>query len=468
MRLLCENEQKGEQVIVKPEVRNRNSDIQILELQEAFLSIECLEEYYSNSILNVQKMKIQIEKEYQIGLFVDAEIKRAIDAKTKEEVISIIDKLNGGIAPDGNPISDYIVVECIEADEDLEFSYSIKKNARVKSKYIDPQNAKRQYNKIEQYESILISSTLSNVIIIFEQYLAKVYQGLILINPKKYFQNQKIEIANIFNRSVKDIVIECVNNEVESNMFDSLKTVSLISERESIDINRFVNILDEFEEIYYRRNLYTHNNGVTNHMYLSNIKEKYKKGLEINQKLVTDDIYLRNAINMLYKIVGTLFYEIQVTCNPKYEKWKDRFSESVFELLYKKNYDVAEHLYLILSSCKQFCFRDKAMFRINYINAMKQQGKDALVKKEIDLLDVSIATEDYKIAKLCLEGKDAEVYEALNKNYPEPYSIETVRDWPLFINFRESEYYVKFAQEHADEYDTFKYQFKEEEELEVE
>lgn len=189
----------------------------------------------------------------------DAEIKRAIDAKTKEEVISIINELNNGIAPDDNPISDYIVVECIEADEDLEISYSIKKNARVKSKYIDPQNAKRQYNKIEQYESILISSTLSNVIIIFEQYLAKVYQGLILINPKKYFQNQKIEIANIFNRSVRDIVIECVNNEVESNMFDSLKTLSLISERESININRFANILDEFEEIYYRRNLYTLN-----------------------------------------------------------------------------------------------------------------------------------------------------------------------------------------------------------------
>lgn len=48
---------------MKPEVRNKNSDIQILELQEAFLSIESLEEYYSNSILSVQKMKIQIEKE---------------------------------------------------------------------------------------------------------------------------------------------------------------------------------------------------------------------------------------------------------------------------------------------------------------------------------------------------------------------------------------------------------------------
>lgn len=453
---------------MKPDVRNRNSDIQTLELQETFLSIESLEEYYLNSISNVQKMKIQMEKEYQVGLYVDAEIKRAIDAETNEETMRIIDELNNGITQDGSLISDYIVVECIDAGEALEFSYSIKKNTRIKPKYIDPQNAKRQYNKIEQYESILISSTLSNVIIIFEQYLAKVYKGLILINPKKYFQNQKIEIANIFNRNVRDIVLECVNNEVESNMFDSLKTLSLISEKEGINLNRFVNILDEFEEIYYRRNLYIHNNGVTNHIYLSNINEKYKKGLDINEKLVTDDIYLRNAINMLYKVVGTLFYEIQVMYNPKYEKWKDRFSESIFELLCNKNYDVAEHIYFILSSCKQFCFRDKAMFRINYINAMKQQGKKELVKKEIQALDVSIATEDFKIAKLCLEGRDSEVYEALNRNYPNPYSAEIVRDWPLFINFRESEFYTKFSQEHSEDFDTIIYQFKEDEDLEVE
>lgn len=134
---------------MKNEIRNRNSDIQIFELQGAFLSIESLEEYYSNSILNVQKMKLQIEKEYQIGLFVDAEIKRAIDAKNKEEALSIIKELNSGIAPDGNLISDYIVAECIATDEDLDFSYSIKNNTRVKSKYIDPQVAKHQYNKIE-------------------------------------------------------------------------------------------------------------------------------------------------------------------------------------------------------------------------------------------------------------------------------------------------------------------------------
>ena len=149
---------------------------------------------------------------------------------------------------------------------------------------------------------------------------------------------------------------------------------------------------------------------MTTNKNLSNIKDKYKNGVAINTKLVTDDVYLRNAINMLYKIVGTLFYEIQVAHNSKYDKWNKALSDIAFDLLCDKNYDVAEQLYFILSSCKQFCFRDKAMYRINYINAIKQQGKKELVDKELDSLDVSIATEDYKIAKLCLQDKNEEVY----------------------------------------------------------
>lgn len=193
---------------------------------------------------------------------------------------------------------------------------------------------------------------------------------------------------------------------------------------------------------------------MTTNKNLSNIKDKYKNGVAINTKLVTDDVYLRNAINMLYKIVGTLFYEIQVAHNSKYDKWNKALSDIAFDLLCDKNYDVAEQLYFILSSCKQFCFRDKAMYRINYINAIKQQGKKELVDKELDSLDVSIATEDYKIAKLCLQDKNEEVYNALNEHYPEPYSAELIRDWPIFIDFRRTEFYNKFVEEHAEDFET--------------
>ena len=164
---------------------------------------------------------------------------------------------------------------------------------------------------------------------------------------------------------------------------------------------------------------------------------------------------------MLYKVACTLFYEVQIAYNPKYEKWHISLGNIGFDLLQNKNYDVAEQLYFILSSCKQICFRDKAMYRINYINALKQQGKTEAVKKELNDLDVSIATDDYKIAKLCLEDKNEEVYKEIGKNYPEPFTADLIRDWPIFINFRESEYYTLFVKEHQEDFGSFVFEFEE-------
>lgn len=48
---------------MKSDVRNRNSDLMIYELQNIMVSIESLNEYYLNSISTIQKMKLVIEEE---------------------------------------------------------------------------------------------------------------------------------------------------------------------------------------------------------------------------------------------------------------------------------------------------------------------------------------------------------------------------------------------------------------------
>lgn len=448
---------------MKPEIKNSNSNVLIEQLQDIIIAVESLEEYFSNSMHLVQKKRLETEANYELGLLIAEKFSACFKLETAEEFEQYTSTLNNHKLKNGKSISDYINIE-YELNEDRlpqSISYTLNASSTIDPKFVDPKIARREYSKIKQYENMLISSTLSNVIILFERYLASVYEVLILINPKKYFENQKIEIANIFNRNVRDIVIDCVKKEVESNMFDSLKTLELISEKENININRYRNILDEFEEIYYRRNLYIHNEGIVNKLYLSNVKEKFKKNLSLDSSLCTDEVYLRYAIDMLYKIICTLFYELQLTHNPKYEKWNLVLSNIAFDLLQKKNYEVAEQIYLIMSSTKSFCFRDKAMFRINYINALKQQEKFELVRKELDALDVSIATEDFKIAKLCLEDKNEEVYNELSAHYPECYSADLIRDWPIFINFRDSEFYTKFVNEHKDDFGVFVYEHEE-------
>ena len=60
-----------------------------------------------------------------------------------------------------------------------------------------------------------------------------------------------------------------------------------------------------------------------------------------------------------------------------------------------------------------------------------------------------------------MEDKNKEVYEAISKNYPEPFTADLIRDWPLFINFRESEYYALFVKEHQEDFGSFVFEFEE-------
>ncbi|MDB2129148.1 hypothetical protein, partial [Enterocloster clostridioformis] len=166
---------------MKPEIKNVNSNLMLEELQETIIAIESLEEYYLNSIRNVQEMKINTEKKYEIGLLIDDKLGEAIALKDFDAIEKAVKELTEMKLSDGIQVSEYITINC-EKENEAEIpsiSYSIKQEMGVNPQYVDPKIARREYNKIEQYENILVSSTLSNVIIIFERYLASVYEALI-------------------------------------------------------------------------------------------------------------------------------------------------------------------------------------------------------------------------------------------------------------------------------------------------
>lgn len=52
---------------MKSDTRNQYTNIMVLDFQDIIVSIESLREYYLNSIDNIQKMKLNIEKDYAMG-----------------------------------------------------------------------------------------------------------------------------------------------------------------------------------------------------------------------------------------------------------------------------------------------------------------------------------------------------------------------------------------------------------------
>ena len=78
------------------------------ELQETIIAIESLEEYYLNSIRNVQEMKINIEKKYEIGLLIDAKLGEAMALKDFNAIQDAVNELMQIKLSNGIQVSEYI------------------------------------------------------------------------------------------------------------------------------------------------------------------------------------------------------------------------------------------------------------------------------------------------------------------------------------------------------------------------
>lgn len=44
------------------------------------------------------------------------------------------------------------------------------------------------------------------------------------------------------------------------------------------------------------------------------------------------------------------------------------------------------------------------------------------------------------------------VFKMLNDSYPNSYNAVSIKDWPIFINFRESKYYEEFVNAHQEDF----------------
>lgn len=346
-------------------------------------------------------------------------------------------------------VKDFCLIEQF-SEESTSLIYATDAKYRNDAKY-SPTKAFQKMRNANKNEHFLVCSILSNMIIIFESTLSEIYTQLIFEKPKEYLGGKNISVASFFNGTFQEELNNIIDEKVSADMYDSLNALSAIAQQESLEFERYDKFIAEFKEIYYRRNSYVHTDGRANKKYLANVNKKFTSNVKEGDLLVCDEIYIENAINILTKLLFSITYEIIIKRKAS-QKQIDRISNSLFDRLRNKEYVFTSAAYYALSQYKELEFIDKTMYRINYINSIKQLGEKEKAKKEAKDLDMSIATDAFKIAKECLLDNNEKVFEMLNKSYPDSYNAVSIKDWPIFINFRESEYYDKFVNEHQEDF----------------
>lgn len=421
------------------------------DFNNAVMELEALRTYYIQTRDSIMKAEMEYNKKYKIALEI-AELFDQLLEKDLEERSTYLEEISNTILSNNLPLKNVMTISLTEDCEKIRYSIT---HSHTKADF-DPRKAKTNKKYLKNQKHIFTRSILSNIIVSFEQYLSNYYETLMLNQPKAYLEDKKICAVDIIELDFSDILQSLIRKEVESNMFDSLKLLDKVKERSGIEIDRYLKIRDEFEEIYYRRNAYIHTNCCVNAIYLEKVAEKYKKGKSVDEELICDDIYLDNAIIVAYKIVSSLHYELLRCLDADQDIYNNSLAELAFSAMQEKNYSLSEYIYGILRRHKGLEYKYKAVYEINYLNSLKLQGKD--IADLLSNFDVSIATDDYKIAKECLLGNDENVYKLLTATYPNSFDAAIIREWPIFIKFRESEYYSRFVEEHSEDFEKFDFE----------
>lgn len=418
--------------------------------RSASFEIEAMIEYYNRTSQSLLQYRINSEKEFLPGKKLSEYLDELLNIDDKEERNKLIPLILEREVKQGLLVND--VCEIFKAEQDEEKSIFLHTNQKYEKevKYAIP-FARRKYDLIEKNEYILIESILSHIIVIFENYLSVIYRILLQNNPLVYFEDQKMLLADIFKNGIKDTLNSIFETHINKAMYDSIDTLKTISQKEKISLASYSDIKNDFLELYYRRNAYVHTRGKANKEYLKKVDNSLTEGINENDLLVSDDLYIKHAISVLNKVIFSSTFELIGKQDADEDDYGYLFNYG-FKLLLEEEYEVSLFVFDKLRKNKNVDFQSRLMGTINYIISAKQLGKNDIVNSELKKLDVSACNEKYVIAKLCISDKYKLAYELLKKSYPDSFDSFAISEWPLFIGFRETQFYKDFISLHEKDF----------------
>lgn len=207
-------------------------------------------------------------------------------------------------------------------------------------------------------------------------------------------------------------------------------------------------IKDELIEIYQRRNLFVHNGGIVNTIYLSKVSEEYKKDINLNDNLVINKKYLDNAICKLQKAFLLVASELWKNLDKSDKTRGDVLTDIVYENLLKERWDICEGLTYFIIKDAELEVTDKLVAQLNYWLCKKEQNQYNDIKKEIENANYSDKKEIFQLALFALKDDIESFMEVLPLSLDsKQLNIKRLEEFPIFKTIRQTDEYQKFKLE---------------------
>lgn len=363
----------------------------------------------------------------------------------KEKFIEMQEKIQNQIDTKYSGKTEVILEKEVSDDKKVKsLSIKIKSNDDTIVNHIS--NVKKANKHINLLYTNSLISLLSNVEWFFSQIL-------------HYYYGQHPESAGVQKRTLtlKDLktfssvedaekyLIDVKIDEVLRGNFESW--ASLLKEELGLGLGYLKEIMDELIEIYQRRNLFVHNGGIVNSIYISKVKENLRKDVQVGDKLIVEKEYLENSICKLQKAFILIGSELWKKLSPEDENRGEILGDIIYENLLHSRWDVCEGLCYFSLNDSKINPVDKTIAQINYWLCKKELGQYSEISKEIEKIDYSDKKEIFQLGLFAIRGETEKLIELLPSVLEtKQINIERLEEFPILREFRNTSEYKEFKE----------------------
>jgi len=300
---------------------------------------------------------------------------------------------------------------------------------------------------------ILRHSALTTLASHFEYLISELVHSFYSLFPQALPSEERVlslaELREI--GSIEDAENHLIEKEVDSLLRDTVEKQLeyFSSKRIKVNLEALSPYKNSLIEIFQRRNIIVHNDGVANKIYLSRVpQEAIEDGIKDGSRLDVTEEYLNKAIDNIY-LSGIILVQL---CWRKWQKENTKSADLnyinlLYETLQEQRFYFTKLLQEFSLKTEYITDRNKRVVIINHAIALRELNQRDEMEKLINSLDWSSCALEFKVALFSLREDKENFFKALPKAISaNEIQKQHLEEWPLFNPFRELEEFIQIKE----------------------
>jgi hypothetical protein len=252
--------------------------------------------------------------------------------------------------------------------------------------------------------------------------------------------------------SIEDATRYLIDARIDELMWGGFNDwFAYLNERMKLSLGYVKEHKSRIIEVFQRRNVMVHNNGLVHSSYISNVAPELRENVDIGTNLPVSPIYLANVIDLIESNFTLIAAELWKQLDPTDENRGTLLIEIAFERLQQERWEVAKSLSFFLMQDKKLPERDQLVGTLNYWQSLKWQGRFDDIRSVVETADFSAKDEVYQVARFALLDNDEKFFKLL----PDVFSankldLDRLTTWPIFKSMLKSKLYEGFVKAYSE------------------